>query len=287
MRWSRASTGGCCLTASPPERTELVPHYVRWRTVKRTHNVHSWRGMQKRSLGPVQNHLIERLPLAERTRLLSICEAVELTLGAVLFEPSEKTRHVWFPIDGFISLISLIDGSPGVEVGMVGREGMLGAHLVLGVTTTPLRAIVQGAGKAWQVEATAFRAELAQGTALRRTLDSYLYVLMAQLAAAPACLRFHQIGPRLARWLLMSQDRAHADHFHVTHEFLAYMLGVRRVGVTSAAGALQRSGLIEYHRGALKVLDRRGLEAAACGCYEADQRSYAQIFSTKRTSAAA
>ena len=243
--------------------------------------------MQKHNLGPVQNHLIERLPRVDRVRLLSICEPVELTLGAVLLDAGDKMRSVWFPIDGFISLISIIEGSPGVEVGMIGREGMLGAHLALGVTTAPLRAVVQGAGKAWRVDVTAFRAQLSQGTALRRTLHNYLYVLMAQLATAPACLRFHQIGPRLARWLLMSQDRAHADHFHVTHEFLAYMLGVRRVGVTSAAGSLQRSGLIEYHRGALKVLDREGLEAAACGCYEADQRSYAKMFSTPRASAAA
>ncbi|MEO9101885.1 MAG: Crp/Fnr family transcriptional regulator [Burkholderiaceae bacterium] len=233
--------------------------------------------MQKRNPTPVQNHLIKYLPRADRARLLSICEPVELIFGAVLYEPGDKARHVWFPIDGFISLVSLIEGSPGVEVGMIGREGMLGAHLSLGVTTAPLRAVVQGAGKAWRVNATAFRAELDDSAALRKTLDSYLYVLMAQLAAATACLRFHQIGPRLARWLLMSQDRAHADQFRVTHEFLAYMLGVRRVGVTAAAGGLQRSGLIEYHRGELKVLDRAGLEAAACGCYAADQRTYSSI----------
>jgi CRP-like cAMP-binding protein len=228
-------------------------------------------------LASVENHLIERLPRAERTRLLALCEPVELVLAEVMFEPGQVTRHVWFPIDGFVSLITLIDGSPGLEVGMVGREGMLGAHLALGVTTAPLRALVQGPGKAWRIGAVAFRAELARSKPLQRGLNRYLYVLMAQLAAATACLRFHQIGPRLARWLLMSQDRAHADHFHVTHEFLAYMLGVRRVGVTAAASALQRGGLIEYRRGELKVLDRTGLEAAACGCYAADRLSYAAL----------
>ena len=158
---------------------------------------------------------------------------------------------------------------------MVGREGMLGAQLALGVATAPLRALVQGAGTAWRIGAGAFRRELARSPALQRSLDRYLYVLMAQLAASAACLRFHLIGPRLARWLLMSQDRAQADSFRVTHEFLAYMLGVRRVGITAAAGGLQRSGLIDYHRGELTVLDRAGLEAAACDCYAADCKAYA------------
>ncbi len=225
----------------------------------------------------VENHLIERLPRTERLRLLTLCEPVELVLGDVMFESGEATRHVWFPTEGFVSLITLIDGSPVLEVGMVGREGLLGAHLALGVAKAPLRALVQGPGTAWRIGAAAFRAELARSAPLQRGLNRYLYVLMAQLAAATACLRFHQIGPRLARWLLMSQDRAHADHFHVTHEFLAYMLGVRRVGVTSAAGALQRSGLIEYRRGALRVLDRTGLEAAACGCYATDRRTYDEL----------
>ena len=228
-------------------------------------------------MASVENHLIERLPRAERERLLSICEPVELTLANVMYEPGQATRHVWFPTEGFVSLITLTEGSPGLEVGMVGREGLLGAHLALGVTRAPLRALVQGQGLAWRIGEAAFRAELARSAPLQRGLNRYLYVLMAQLAAATACLRFHQIGPRLARWLLMSQDRAHADHFHVTHEFLAYMLGVRRVGVTAAAGALQRTGLIEYHRGELKVLDRMGLERAACGCYAADRRTYAEL----------
>jgi len=225
-----------------------------------------------------QNYLIELLPRKGRASLLALCEPCELTLGSVLCEPGQPTRHVWFPIDGFISLVAPIDGKPALEVGMVGREGMLGAHLALGVTTVPLHAVVQGSGPAWRVGAAAFRAEMARGAALQRVINRYLYVLMAQLTGAAACLRFHEIGPRLARWLLMSQDRAHAERFHVTHEFLAYMLGVRRVGVTGAAVALQRSGLIEYHRGEMSILDRTGLEAAACDCYATDRRAYAEQF---------
>ena len=235
-------------------------------------------------MASVENHLIERLPRADRLRLLAVCEPVELLLANVMFEPGQTTRHVWFPTEGFVSLITLIDGNPGVEVGMVGREGLLGAHLALGVTKAPLRGLVQGPGAAWRISAAAFRAELARSAPLQRGLNRYLYVLMAQLAAATACQRFHQLSPRLARWLLMSQDRAHTDHFRVTHEFLAYMLGVRRVGVTAAAGGLQRRGLIEYRRGELRVLDRPGLEAAACGCYAADRRTYDELLDPKLVS---
>ena len=223
------------------------------------------------------NHLIERLPRKDRLRLLAAGETVPLALGAVLCEPGQTTEYIYFPTEGFISLVVPIDGKPALEVGMVGREGMLGAQLALGVQTTPLHALVQGNGSALRVGRAAFNQQLAQSAALHRTLERYVYVLMAQLAGSAACLRFHLIGPRLARWLLMSHDRAHADQFHVTHEFLAYMLGVRRVGITGAAGQLQRAGLLTYHRGELTVLDRSGLEAAACSCYATDREAYAAL----------
>lgn len=228
-------------------------------------------------LQPSVNHLIELLPRKDRLRMLALCEPFELSLADVLCEPGKPMRHVYFPTSGFVSLISQIAGSPGVEVGMVGREGMLGAQLALGVPTAPLHALVQGAGTSWRMSAKAFKSELARNLPLQTALHRYVYVLMAQLAESTACVRFHQIGPRLARWLLMSQDRSAASTFAVTQEFLAYMLGVRRVGITTAAGALQKAGLIQYQRGQLTVLDRAGLEHAACGCYAADQRSYAAL----------
>jgi CRP-like cAMP-binding protein len=224
-----------------------------------------------------ENHLIELLPRRDRLLLLDICEPVELVLSQVLGERGTPTRHVYFPTGAFISLVTPLDGKPVLEVGMVGHEGMLGAQLVLGVSTTPLHALVQGSGGAWRIAIGPFRRELARSEALRRGLSHYVYVLMQQLASSAACLRFHKIDARLARWLLMTQDRAQADRFHVTHEFIAYMLGVRRVGITAAAGILQRNLLIKYHRGELQVINRRGLEAAACSCYATDRDTYAQL----------
>jgi CRP-like cAMP-binding protein len=230
-------------------------------------------------MAAIENHLIELLPRNDRRRLLAICEPVDLLLSQVLCEAGTRTRHVYFPIGATISLVTPIDGKPVLEVGMVGREGMVGAQLVLGVATAPLHAVVQGPGKAWRIAAAPFRSELERSPALRGWMNRYVYVLISQFAVSAACLRFHLIGPRLARWLLMTQDRAHADAFRVTHEFLAYMLGVRRVGITSAASTLQRAGLIEYRRGDLVVTNRKGLEAAACGCYAADVKSYAKLLS--------
>jgi CRP-like cAMP-binding protein len=225
----------------------------------------------------VQNHLIDLLPRAGRRAILAICEPVDLVLSDRLGATDAVTRYAYFPVDAIISLVTPIDGKPVLEVGMVGREGMVGAELVLGVLKSPLHSVVQGPGKSWRIPSAAFRRELARNPALRSILNRFIYVLLAQLGESAACLRFHLIGPRLARWLLMMQDRAHSDHFYVTHEFLAYMLGVRRVGITAAAGLLQDGGLIEYRRGEMMVLSRRGLENAACGCYAADQRTYSSV----------
>jgi len=224
-----------------------------------------------------QNHLIELLPRKDRLRLLAVCEPIQLVLAEVLCEPGQKTRFVYFPVEGFISLLAQGGHEQALEVGMVGREGMLGVQLSMGVATVPLHALVQGPGSAWRIGSRAFRGELARSAALQHCIDRYVYVLMLQLTASASCLRFHEIGPRLARWLLMSHDRAGCDTFRVTHEFLAYMLGVRRVGVTGAASALQRAKLIRYHRGELTILDRPGLEAASCSCYAANRQSYADL----------
>jgi CRP-like cAMP-binding protein len=163
-------------------------------------------------------------------------------------------------------------------MGLIGNEGMLGATVILGVNVAPLRAVVQGAGTALRINTVDFRLILGEGKALPRTINRYLYVMLAQLSQTAACNHFHEIEPRLARWLLMTHDRAHADHFHLTHEFLADMLGVRRSGITVAAGALQAKNLIGYTRGEISILDRTGLEAAACECYEVVNRDYQQLF---------
>lgn len=223
------------------------------------------------------NHLIELLPREDRRRLLGLTQHVQLVQSVVLSEVGKPTRHIYFPVNGFISLVTSIDGKPVLEVGMVGREGLLGAQVALGVPIQPMHALVQGPGSALRIGLKVFREELGRNAALKRLLDRYIYVLMGQLASSAACTRFHEINPRLGRWLLMMQDRAHADTFGVTHEFLGFMLGVRRVGITAAAGALQKSGLIEYYRGQVTVVNRKGLEVASCSCYADDRRAYARI----------
>ena len=224
------------------------------------------------------NQLLARLSKATQARLEAIGQVVDLPLSQILGEAGAPTKHVHFPIDGFVSLLAQVDDEHVIEVGMVGREGMLGVQLALGVASEPLRSLVQGEGRALRIDAAAFRRELAANAALRTTLDRYVYVLLAQHARAAACLRFHMIEERLARWLLMSQDRALSDVFQLTQEFLAYMLGVRRVGVTVAAGELQRRHLIAYERGEMTIVDRAGLELAACSCYASDRAVYAGQF---------
>jgi CRP-like cAMP-binding protein len=226
----------------------------------------------------VSNDLIERLPRRDRTRLRAACERVELVLAAPVCVRGAEAGHAYFPTRAFISLLARVDHHPAIEVGMVGSEGMLGAEILLGICQSPFDAVVQGQGEVLRIDVRRFRTELECSLPLRRTLSRYLHVRMLQLARASGCHRFHAVAPRLARWLLMSQDRAHGNRFEMTHEFLASMLGVRRSGVTLAAGVLQRGGLIRYTRGELTVLDRQGMETAACSCYAADQLTYAEGF---------
>jgi CRP-like cAMP-binding protein len=225
-------------------------------------------------LADVKNSLLELLPRKDRERLIGHCKTVDLDFEQILWTYGKTARFVYFPIGAFISLVASIDGEPVLEVGMAGSEGVLGAQLALGVTAAPLHAVVQGAGKALRLSAADFRAEVGLSPALRRVLDAYLSVIMSQVSTSAACVRFHSIGPRLARWLLMTQDRALSNTFSVTHQFLSYMLGVRRVGITAAAGELQEKGFISYSRGTLSVRDRRGLESAACSCYASDRKCY-------------
>lgn len=227
----------------------------------------------------VVNRLISLLPINERQRILQRCESVELAVGTILCEPGEPFRHVYFPSTGFISLVSTMIGHQPLNMRLIGNEGMLGVTLVLGLNTASMRAVVQGVGTALRMDAKHFTNELRQNASLRPLLNRYLYVLMAQLSQNAACTHFHEIEPRLARCLLMTHDRAQADHFYLTHEMLADMLGVRRSGVSVAAGALQFRHLIHYSRGDIRILDRPGLEAAACACYQLGIEEYKRVLS--------
>ena len=229
-----------------------------------------------------ENKIIRSLSPADRKRFLAHCEPFELVLSNELSVRDKPLVYAHFPIEGFLSLVINVDAHPPMEVGMVGAEAMLGAELVLGTAATPWRALVQGEGSSWRIGAAQLREQLVAIAPLRALVYSCLLTHLHQQALASACQRFHAIAPRLARWLLMSQDRSRTENFHVTHEFLALMLGVRRVGVTEAASHFQAIGLIEYHRGDLMVVNRPALEEQACSCYAADKQIYRRVMKPQR-----
>jgi CRP-like cAMP-binding protein len=229
--------------------------------------------------------LLAGLPQPLRRRLLARFEPVELHLSEVLCRSGEPMRYVYFPTHSLISLVAPLNGHTGLEVGLVGDEGMVGISLMLGVEAAPVGAVVQGAGAAWRMEAAMLLGELSRSPPLRQVLSRYLYVTLTQLAQATACTRFHLVEARLARWLLMTRDRAHADEFYVTHEFLSHMLGVRRAGVTRAAVALRQRNLIDYSRGQLTVVDGEGLQRAACSCYATLNINYTRALCKLATTA--
>lgn len=221
------------------------------------------------SLAPVGagNRLLTALPAGEYARLRALLEPVTLTYGDVLCEPGQLIKHVYFPVDCVVSLLTIVEGHRALEVGLVGREGMVGLRLALGIRESSVRALVQGTGQALRMDATHFLKAFRRSPALQRALLRFTDTLMVQVRQTAACNCFHVVEERLARWLLMTRERLPTNEFHLTHEFLADMLGVRRVGVTTAANSLQRQKLIRYRRGNIQIVDQSGLEAAACACY--------------------
>lgn len=214
-----------------------------------------------------ENGLLAALPPKAYQALLPGLAPVTLVFGDVLYQPGATIPDVYFPGRSVVSLLTVVDGHEALEVGLVGREGMVGIPLALGIDVSPVRALVQGAGSALQMNAGRFRKALDASPPLQHGLHRYAHELMAQITQTAACNRFHMVDARLARWLLMTRDRLCSGEFHLTHEFLAHMLGVRRVGVTEAASGLQQRGLIGYSRGNIRILDHAGLEAASCSCY--------------------
>ena len=213
------------------------------------------------------NRLLATLPQSEYKRLLPQLKTVSLVLGEALYEPGDVIKYVYFPNDSIISLISELSETSWLEVGMVGNEGLAGLAVFMGVKSSSTRALVQGAGTAMRMSSAAVRTEANQLGSLHHLLHRYSHSLLAQVSQSSACNRFHMVDARLARWLLMTNDRLAAKEFPLTQEFLSTMLGVRREGVSKAAGALQAGKLIRYSRGVITILNRRGLEAKSCQCY--------------------
>jgi CRP-like cAMP-binding protein len=228
-------------------------------------------------LTSADNALIARLDEADRTRFLDLCERAVLLPTTCLFQPGEPIDHVYFPNQGSVCVLMHEPDTPELIISMVGREGMLDPRAVLGIARTQIQAHVQSEGWAWRLPTKVFQQQLATNVALKRLMDRYVAVMLNQSARLALCLRFHDVSSRLARWLLMSQDRTGSNHCQVTHEALGIMLGVRRESITTAANVLQQRGAISYHRGDIHVLDRTMLEKMTCNCYRANCEIYEEL----------
>jgi CRP-like cAMP-binding protein len=223
---------------------------------------------------PFANRLLAALSRREYQRLLPALEEISLPFEEVLYEAGDLILNVYFPTSGIVSLLAAVENRATLEVGLVGREGMVGVPVFMGVKVSRNRAVVQGVGNAMRMKATAFRKECDNGSSLPRLLRRYSHSLLTQISQTAVCNRFHPIDARLARWLLMTSDRMEADQFALTQEFLSNMLGVRREGVNKAAGTLQTQDLIKYSRGTVTILNRAGLKAVACQCYAIIREEY-------------
>ncbi len=218
---------------------------------------------------PARNRLIAALPDEVRQRIVPDLEAVDFSLGEVLYESGQRLTHVHFPVDCIVSLLYAMADGATAEIGMVGNEGVVGIALFMGGEAMPSRAVVQSAGQALRMPGCALEEEFRRGGPFQLALLRFTQALITQMSQTAACNRLHAIDQRLCRWLLLSRDRLQSDELLLTQELIAGMLGVRREGVSVAAGALQSAGLIRYARGRITILDRAGLEARACECYQA------------------
>ena len=224
-----------------------------------------------------QNHLLAVLPTAEFGRIEAALELVRMPLGEVLSESGGRMQHAYFPADCIVSLLYVLEDGASAEIGVVGNEGIVGVSLFMGGQTTPSRAMVRGAGHAWRLNCSALRQEFDRAGPFMHLLLRYTQSLMTQMTQTAVCNRHHSIEQQLCRALLLSLDRMGTDSLSMTQELIARMLGVRREGVTEAAGNLQRAGLIRYRRGHIDVLDRDGLERTVCECYGVVQREYFRL----------
>jgi CRP-like cAMP-binding protein len=216
---------------------------------------------------PLQNHLLAALPTLDYERTLPHLESVQMNLGDVLYESGSQMRHVYFPTSSIVSLLYVMEDGASAEIAVVGNEGIVGVSLFMGGETTPSRAVVQSAGHAYRLKGQALKTEFCLAGPMQHLLLRYTQSLLTQMAQTAVCNRHHSLDQQLCRWLLLSLDRLPSNELVMTQELIANMLGVRREGVTEAAGNLQRAGLIQYHRGHITVLDRPGLEARSCECY--------------------